>query len=286
MADKRPKKRIREQPPVQHNHGRVRRGLSIIPSLFTTGNIFCGYFAVIATLRGNYDYAAIAIGLGTVLDALDGRVARLTKTASEFGVQLDSLADVITFGIAPAMLAFSWGLGSITGMEASIAKHVQQLGWLATFAFLMCGALRLARFNIQTKKPADSTSKRHFVGMPTPAAAGMVAAVVHFFKMPILLVGSALLWFFLVLIIAFLMISTVRYYSFKELNFGQARPRVVLLWTAMMIGLVIFYSETVLLIAASIYVASGPVAKLVQTVRRFLPARTSTSEPAHGNIES
>ena len=104
MADKRARRRIHERP-------RIQNGLSIIPSLFTVGNIFCGYYAIIATLRGNYDYAAIAIGVGTVLDTLDGRIARLTKTASEFGVQLDSLADVLTFGAAPALLAFAWGLG-------------------------------------------------------------------------------------------------------------------------------------------------------------------------------
>src|SRR5262245_31080199 len=182
MADKRTRRRIHERP-------RLQNGLSIIPSLFTVGNIFCGYYAIIATLRGNYDYAAVAIGVGTVLDTLDGRIARLTKTTSEFGVQLDSLADVLTFGAAPAMLAFAWGLGATEGIQANVAMHVRQLGWMATFAFVVCSALRLARFNVQK---TDTTSKRYFVGLPTPASAGTIAAIVHYFKSPILLIGSAL----------------------------------------------------------------------------------------------
>ncbi len=276
--EKRQRRRIRD-------HTRVRNSLSIVPSLFTIGNVFCGYYSIIATLRGRYDYAAIAIGIGYVLDGLDGRIARLTQTSSEFGVQLDSLADVLTFGIAPAMLAFTWGLSASEGMEGT-AKHVHQLGWIATFGFVVCGALRLARFNIQTKKPADSASKRYFVGLPIPAGAGMIAAVVHFFKEPILMIGSALLWCLLILLLAFLMISTVRYPSFKDLDVRKARPSLALFTAAMLITLVIFYSEHVLLLAATIFVSSGLVIKLVQTVRRFLPSSVTQSEPAHGNIKS
>src|SRR5262249_45078914 len=152
-------RRIRDQ-------ARIQRSLSIVPSLFTVGNIFCGYYSVIATLRQNWDTAAILIGIGYILDGLDGRVARMTKTSSEFGVQLDSLADVITFGVAPAMLAFSWGFGAIEGLEGVVAKHVRQLGYVATFAFVVCGALRLARFNLQAKKPPEAQAKRYFVGLP------------------------------------------------------------------------------------------------------------------------
>jgi len=275
-ADRRPRRRIRDRAKIQN-------GLSIIPSLFTIGNIFCGYYAIISTLRGNYDYAAVAIGVGTVLDTLDGRIARLTKTASEFGVQLDSLADVLTFGAAPAMLAFAWGLTTTEGIEANIAQHVRQLGWLATFAFVVCSALRLARFNIQSvRKTPETGSKRYFVGLPTPAAAGTIAAVVHFFKAPILLIGSALLWCLLILLVSFLMISTVRYDSFKEFDARKYGPRFALFATAMLIGLVIFYSEIVLLLLAAIYVSSGPIMKLVQVVRRFLPSRVSPGEPEHG----
>src|SRR5215510_12442295 len=175
MTERRQRRRIRDR-------AQIHRSLSIVPSLFTIGNIFCGYYSVISTIRGNWDLAAILIGIGYLLDGLDGRIARLTKTASDFGIQLDSLADIVTFGIAPAMLAFSWGLGATEAADGTVAKHVHQFGSLATFAFVVCGALRLARFNTQAKKPPETASKRYFVGLPIPAAAGMVAAIVHFFK--------------------------------------------------------------------------------------------------------
>jgi CDP-diacylglycerol---serine O-phosphatidyltransferase len=272
MTEKRQPRRIRDR-------ARLRSGLSIVPSLFTVGNIFCGYYAIISTLRGNYDYAAIAIGVGALLDAMDGRIARLTHTDSDFGIQLDSIADVITFGVAPAMLGFNWGLNSIAGIESNIAKHVIQLGWLATFAFLVCGALRLARFNIQTKKPPESGSRRYFVGLPIPMAASLIAAVVHFAKIPVLSVGSALLWSLLILLVAFLMISTVRYPSFKEFDVKKPRPRMALFVTAMLLALVIFYSEIVLLVLTTMYVCSGPVAKLLPLASRFAQTMRKLHQP-------
>src|SRR5262249_26630397 len=229
-----------------------------------------GYFAIIWTLRGNWDYAAVLIGVGYILDGLDGRIARLTKTASDFGLQLDSIADIVTFGVAPAILAFSWGFAATEGVAGNVAKHVHQLGSVASFAFVVCGALRLARFNLQAKKPPETSSKRYFVGLPIPAGAGMIAAVVHFFKTPTLMIGSALLWALLILLIAFLMISTVRYPSFKEFDVKKAKPSLALFVTAMLIWLIIFYSEEVLLAMATIYVSSGLIAKLAHAVRRFL----------------
>jgi len=280
MTERRQRRRIRDR-------AQIHRSLSIVPSLFTIGNIFCGYYSIISTLRGNWDYAAILIGVGYILDGLDGRIARLTKTASEFGLQLDSLADVVTFGVAPAILAFHWGFSATEGMPGNVVKHVHQLGSVASFLFVVCGALRLARFNLQSKKPPETGSKRYFVGLPIPAAAGMVAAVVHFFKSPTLMIGSGLLWALLILLLAFLMISTVRYFSFKELDVKKAKPSLALFVTAMLICLIIFYSEEVLLAMATIYVSSGLIAKLTQTVRRFLPGSVSpASEPAHGNIKS
>jgi CDP-diacylglycerol--serine O-phosphatidyltransferase len=279
MLERRPRRRIRDR-------SRLRTSLSIVPSLFTIGNIFCGYYSIISTLRGNWDYAAILIGIGYILDGLDGRIARLTKTASDFGLQLDSIADVITFGVAPAMLAFSWGFGASEGIEGSVARHVHQLGSLASFAFVVCGALRLARFNLQASKATETGSKRYFVGLPIPAGAGMVAAVVHFFKTPTLMVGSALLWSFLLLSVAFLMISTVRYSSFKEFDVKKARPSLALFGTAMLISLIYLYSEVMLLAMATIYVSSGLIHELVLAVRRFLPSAATRSEPVHGNIKS
>src|SRR5947208_7917044 len=279
MLGRRPRRRIQDRT-------RIRTGLSIVPSLFTIGNIFCGYYSVISTLRGSWDYAAVLIGIGYILDGLDGRIARLTRTTSDFGLQLDSLADVVTFGLAPAVLAFNWGFGASEGIDGSVARHVHQLGSLASFAFVVCGALRLARFNIQAKLPPETTSKRYFVGLPIPAGAGMIAAIVHFFKSPTLMIGSALLWSFLLLLIAFLMISTVRYSSFKEFDVKQARPSLALFGTAMLISLIYLYSEVMLLAMASIYVSSGLVHELVLMVRRFLPSSVSRSEPAHGNIKT
>jgi CDP-diacylglycerol--serine O-phosphatidyltransferase len=280
MTERRQKRRLRDQ-------ARIHRSLSIIPSLFTIGNIFCGYYSVVLTLRGNWDYAAILIGIGYILDGLDGRIARMTKTTSDFGIQLDSLADIVTFGVAPAILAFNWGFDATEGIGGNVAKHVRQLGFVASFAFVVCGALRLARFNLQAKKPAESGSKRYFVGLPIPAGAGMIAAVVHFFKTPTLMIGSALLWGLLILLVAFLMISTVRYPSFKELDVRKGKPSRALFGTAMLICLIIFYSEEVLLALATIYLSSGLVAKLLHTVRRLMHGNAgTTSEPAHGNIKS
>jgi CDP-diacylglycerol--serine O-phosphatidyltransferase len=257
-----------------------------VPSLFTVGNIFCGYYSIISTLQGNWDTAAVLIGIGYILDGLDGRIARLTQTASDFGVQLDSIADVVTFGAAPAILAFKWGFSAGAGFEgSSTAAMHDHFGFLATFAFVVCGALRLARFNVQTKKPSD-TAKRYFVGLPIPAAAGMVASVVHFFKTPALMIGDAALWWgALLLSLAFLMISTVRYSSFKEFDVKKAKPSLALFITAMLIWLIIFYSEEMLLFMATIYCSSGPVTKLVQFIRRFLPGGVTPPEPAHGNIK-
>jgi CDP-diacylglycerol--serine O-phosphatidyltransferase len=280
MTERRQRRRIRDQ-------NGIRRSLSIVPSLFTIGNIFCGFFSVVSTLKGNWDSAAVLIGVGYILDGLDGRIARLTKTASDFGLQLDSLADIVTFGVAPAILAYSWGFSANQGIDGNVVKHVLQLGSVASFAFVVCGALRLARFNLQAKKTTETSPKRHFVGLPIPAAAGMIATVIHFFKTPTLLIGSALLWALLILLLAFLMISTVRYSSFKEFDIKKGRPSLALFVIAMLIALILFYSEEVLLALATIYVASGLIGKLFQTVRRFLPGGVNqSSEPAHGNIKS
>src|SRR5207302_5570173 len=170
MLDRRPRRRIQDR-------ARIRRSLSIVPSLFTIGNIFCGYYSIVATLRGNWDYAAILIGIGYILDGLDGRVARLTKTASDFGLQLDSIADVITFGVAPGILAFHWGFGASEGIDGSVAKHVHQLGSLASFAFVVCAALLLARLDLQANQPRETGWNGSLVGPPIAAAAAVDAGV-------------------------------------------------------------------------------------------------------------
>jgi CDP-diacylglycerol--serine O-phosphatidyltransferase len=291
MADRRHRRKTHESRGGKGKY-QLRNGLSILPSLFTIGNIFCAYYSVMSTLNLKYDQAAIAIGIGYILDGLDGRVARLTGTSTEFGAQLDSLADVLTFGIAPAILAFSWGIEWMGGNHGLLPggtgltqteQHVRSGGWVMTFAFVICGALRLARFNVQALKPTDATSKRYFVGLPIPAGAGLIASIVHFWKTPIATVGPSLLWCLLIGFTAFLMISTVRYQNFKELGIFSRRPRVALVATAMMIALIFRYSEEMLLLLAVTYVASGPVSKLLQVVRR-LPIHSGRPED-HSPLE-
>ena len=268
----------------------LRSPLSILPSLFTIGNIFCAYYSVMSTLNQKYDYAALAIGVGYILDGLDGRVARLTGTSTEFGAQLDSLADVLTFGIAPAILAFDWGIEWMSGAHSprladlnQFEQHVRSGGWLVTFAFVICGALRLARFNVQAQKPSDAASKRYFVGLPIPAGAGLLASVVHFWQTPVASVGTSLLWCLLIGVTAFLMISTIRYQNFKELGIFARRPRMTLVAAAMLIVLIFQYSEVMLLLLAVTYVASGPVSRLIQAVRR-LPIHGANHEE-HRSLE-
>jgi CDP-diacylglycerol---serine O-phosphatidyltransferase len=281
MAERRHRRRSNETARTGKRKYELRSGLSILPSLFTIGNIFCAYYSVMSTLNQKYDQAAIAIGVGYILDGLDGRVARLTGTSTEFGAQLDSLADVLTFGIAPAILAFAWGIEWMGGSNtlinppvSPIEQHVRSGGWIMSFAFVICGALRLARFNVQSLKPADAGAKRYFVGLPIPAGAGLLASVVHFWKTPIATPGGALLWCLLIGITAFLMISTVRYQNFKELGIFSRRPRLALVGAALMIGLIFRYSEVMLLLLALVYAGSGPFSRLLQAVRR-LPLHVS-----------
>lgn len=264
-------RRFRDRP-------RIRGGLSVVPSLFTIGNMFAGYYSLASTMSANYDAAAIAIFVGAVLDTLDGRIARLTGTASEFGTQLDSLADLLTFGVAPAVLALNWGVISLRDTPGEIFQDLYNLGWLATLGFVVAGALRLARFNLMTLKPSDtSASKRHFVGLPTPAAAGVIAAVVHFHKVPITQAAWAELWTILIAVLSFLMISTVRYPSFKDVDLKKPLPRSALLGCALLIGLVLLYSELTLLILAFLYVGSRPAARIVQAVRARIARGRETS---------
>jgi CDP-diacylglycerol--serine O-phosphatidyltransferase len=206
----------------------------------------------------------------------------MTQTASEFGVQLDSIADVLTFGIAPAVLALVWGQRHIEG-PAQGAELIHQWSWIVTFLFLICGAWRLARFNVQSQKPLDSGSKRNFVGLPIPAGAGLIAAVVHYFKSPITQIAPSVFWYLLVLLTGFLMASTVRYPSFKELHFLKRGSRLTLVATAMLIVSIRFYSEVMLLLISVAYVSSGLI---MQTMRRFNPAPSPLGEPAHGNIKT
>jgi CDP-diacylglycerol--serine O-phosphatidyltransferase len=230
-----------------------RRGVAILPSLFTTGNLFLGFWAVIKTLDGDYARAAPLIGVAVVLDMLDGRIARLTGTQSAFGAELDSLADTVSFGVAPALLAYGWALQS-----------VPRAGWPAAFIFLVCGVLRLARFNVQ-KNVVDS---RYFVGLPIPAAAAQLAAIVLFAPDPPSRQWIAVLVLALVVMLALLMVGTFRYHSFKGVDLRRRRRSISVLGIAIVFLLVALDPKVFLLAVTSLYSLSGPALYLLGLARR------------------
>jgi CDP-diacylglycerol--serine O-phosphatidyltransferase len=260
---------------------KLRRGIFLLPSMFTVGNLLCGYYACAAVATSfaadhsgdPFDRAAKAIGLAMIFDALDGRVARLTGTNTEFGVQFDSLADVVTFGIAPGLLAVTWGVRNLPGLDASQgAQQIAHFGWWFCLAFVVCCAWRLARFNVQGMAPGGS---KYFVGMPTPAAAGMIAATVHAFKSPITDWHWSIAWIFLVLALAYLMTSTIRFYSFKDLPWTRKQPSLSIVMIALLGAAVWRWSEEVLLLIAATYTATGVTLHIVRLLRHRLVSRTA-----------
>jgi CDP-diacylglycerol--serine O-phosphatidyltransferase len=215
--------------------------VSLLPSLFTLANLFCGWACVVHAMRGEFVTAAPFIGVAIVLDMLDGRIARMTGTTSEFGVQLDSLADLISFGMAPAVLVFQWGL-----------LPLGRLGWAIGFLFLTAAALRLARFNIQA-----NTDKRYFVGMPSPAAAAIPAATVFYFPEGLITYQQALSGMAMMLAPTLLMVSNIRFRSFKTLDLGIKRGYRGLVVVAGFIALLVAYPHEVLIVIAYAYLSSG-----------------------------
>ena len=235
-----------------------RRGTSILPSLFTTGNLFLGFWAIIRAFDGQAVEAAPLIAGAIVLDMLDGRIARLTGTTSEFGAQLDSLADAISFGVAPALLAYRWAL-----------DEIPRLGWLTAFLFAMCGVLRLARFNVQK----HTTDTRYFVGLPIPAAAGQLAAVIAFAPARVTGWVHGLFALLLVTVLAFLMVSTLRYPSFKGVDLRRRRSYLAVLGIALLFIFVAAHLEYSLLAIASLYTLSAPSVYVFGLVFRRRVAR-------------
>ena len=233
---------------------RFRRGVALLPSLFTVANLFCGYACIVYAMRGEYETAAPFIGFAIVLDMLDGRIARLTGTASDFGVEFDSLADVISFGVAPAILSFAWGLSSLG-----------RLGWAAGFLFVTAAAMRLARFNIQSASGGD---KRYFVGMPSPAAAAIPAATVFAYPAGLFEREQALLALPMVIVPALLMVSTIRFRSFKTIDLQMRRPYTVLLLIAVGIMLIATHAQAVLVAMAYTYLASAFIGMAINRLRR------------------
>lgn len=282
------------QPPSQSttrrdgaHRRRGSRGMYVLPSCFTAGNIAAGYFAITQSLQGSvlhsqhFDYAALAIGFAIPFDALDGRIARMTNTTSDFGKELDSLADVITFGVAPSLLAYTWGFHMLPAtISSGMLRRVIGLGALVCFLFLLCGAARLARFNstgVPIPKNPGRPDRKYFVGMPIPAAAGAVAAVVHFFNgIPVALPWIAVLWSAYVMAIGFLMVSTWRFWSGKEISLTNAHPfRWIVLIGAFLYALV-FFSQYVLAAIALVYMFSGVLARLLYSWQRKAQHRQRT----------
>ncbi len=228
---------------------KMRRGIYILPNLFTTGNLFCGFWAIISVFQERFFYAAIAILLAAVFDVLDGKVARLSGATSKFGIQYDSLADLVSFGIAPALLAFSWAL-----------REYGKFGWLAAFLFVVCGALRLARFNVQT----SSGEVKYFKGLPIPAAASMIALTILLYHR-LIETGwvKDIVILVMIYVLAFLMVSTIRYLSFKELNLAKRKPFSIFIFVVLTMIVIVMEPTIVLFGFVLFYIFSGPANMLI-----------------------
>jgi len=255
---------------------RLRRGIFLIPSLFTVANLLCGYYASIAALVGgkeDFDHAAKAIGLAILFDSMDGRIARMTGTNTEFGVQFDSLADVVSFGIAPAILAYAWGFRFAFAGNGEF-HQLGEFAWICCLTFLICTAWRLARFNVKGMEPGGN---KNFVGMPTPAAAGVVAAIIHsrHYFGPLSDKTWAIVWFVLLLILGGLMTSTVRYYSFKDIPWSRRQPSITIILMFLLVATIWRYSEAALVIIAGTYAVVGLILHIVRFLRRRPATRTA-----------
>src|SRR6476646_726496 len=214
--------------------------------MFTVGNLFCGYACLVYSMRGDFDTAAVLIGVAMVLDTLDGFFARLTHSSSAFGVELDSLADVVSFGLAPAILAFTWGLWPL-----------QRFGWAAGFLFVAAAAMRLARFNVQSATTTASSDKRYFVGMPSPAAASVIAATVYLYPYGLQEREAALPALAMVLVPAFLMVSTIRFRSVKAIDVGHTRSYFTLFLGAVALALVATHPRIALVVLSYTYTTAA-----------------------------
>jgi CDP-diacylglycerol--serine O-phosphatidyltransferase len=283
-----------EAAPAPTRHKGLKKGVYVIPSFFTTLNILAGFYSLMATMSGfqllgvggtpqveaatrRFDYAAIAIGWAVVCDTLDGRIARMTKSTTEIGIQLDSLADIVSFGLAPAVLAYAWGYG--TALQDW--TNVRQLAWFVSFMFVICGGFRLARFNVQASRPrplAEGTQKvdkKSFVGLPIPVAGCLIAAIVHFSPTPIKYAPHrydvlAILMMVLVAFLSVLMVSTMRFTSLKSVGTGRRNARLVIGMIALA-GLIYLYSQWVLLILATAYVVHGLLSRGFTSLSRRTP---------------
>jgi len=246
---------------------KMRRGIYVLPNLFTTANLFAGFYSAIASMKGMFEVAAIAILIAVVMDSLDGRIARITHTTSRFGAEYDSLCDLVAFGVAPSLLVYSWSLFAFG-----------KWGWLAAFLFCVCGALRLARFNVQV----NVIDSRVFNGLPIPGGAAVVATGVLFyffcggvgtFPHLAVLVGMIALGLF--------MVSSIKYYSFKDLNYFTRQPLMSFVLILLILVIVVAQPEIMMFTFAFGYSLSGPVWFLVRLVRKWI----ATTDEAKSSCE-
>lgn len=239
----------------------VRRGVYILPALFTVGNIFCGYLSMDAAVNNRFNAAAMLVFLAAVLDGLDGRVARMTGTSSAFGEQLDSLADVVSFGVAPAFLVYRWALADF-----------ERAGLFVSFLFVVCGACRLARFNVQI----HVVDKRYFVGLPIPSAAGALCGLIWVLPDPLPSREAKAAFFAVTIILAYLMVSTFKYRSFKDVDMKSRRSALLVPMFALILAAIVYFQEIALTALLVLFALSGPAARLVSLVR----PRRKTPKPA------
>jgi len=242
------------QQPVVEKSENIRRGIYILPNLLTTGSLFSGFYSIVATLNGNYPAAALWVFIALIFDGLDGKVARLTGTTSRFGVEYDSLADLVAFGVSSGLMMYSW-----------VLKPFGRLGWLAAFLFVACGALRLARFNVQV----NTVEMNRFVGLPIPAAACMVSSTVllfNHFGWPSSYKRLAVI--LLIYLLAFLMVSSIRYNSFKSPQIIKRQPFGFLVLAIVLLIIVAAEPAIMVFVLMLCYVLSGPLMALITLPRR------------------
>lgn len=246
-----------EQPNQEENQEPVKprsRGIYLLPNLFTTGALFSGFYAVVASMHSNFENAAIAIFVAMVLDGLDGRVARLTNTSSAFGAEYDSLADMVSFGVAPSLVVFNW-----------VLDDIGKLGWFAAFLYVAGAALRLARFNTQI----GSMDKRYFMGLPSPAAAATVAGLVWAAtEYDIDGAPFAYLIALYVAVVGVLMVSNILYYSFKDVSLKEKVPFLILAGIVLAVGVISISPETFLWLLFLTYAASGPLLWVIRKTKK------------------
>jgi CDP-diacylglycerol--serine O-phosphatidyltransferase len=271
----------------------------MLPTLFTAGNIFLGYISILRSFKGamsaatadpsaadHFTIAAKAIGAAVFFDGLDGRIARMTNTTSDFGREMDSLADVISFGLAPAVLAFAWGVQFVDGsLGEALRSQASAAGYFAAFLFLLCGAARLARFNVQKNpipKNPGRPDRKYFVGLPIPAAAAMVAAVVFAFDgQPLVWWPLSAAWLLLLLLLGFLMVSTWRYYSFKGISLSKPHTPLIIIAAGATIFAVWNWPQPSLMAMAIVYVGSGIAIRVGGILRRRLRRPPHVRTPEH-----